>query len=383
MDANPLYNYIRSCLHESLITFFKKYLNESTKDQDFESKVTLLSQILNDVVVTDQLTFGHLKTLHQNFPNDFKGLRVNAVETTDKPAKLKVFTTETEDSEILNVEIALACRASASVPYKFAPVVINGRTYVDGGVIDNYPYDGIAGATHENTLIFSLDDPAIEKRVFSEYDNDKSVYGFSSIATALLDSALPAGEASFTTAQEIRAADIITNRSLAFVNIHTPEINFLSFKEAHLQAGRLELQGYFDSKNFMMNHGIIPESLALRLCSFLLNHFEIFLINKGLTLEFNESEVLLLKVIKCFMNSEMLLDEALQSFTTYRKICDKLFKELSTAQHPSILLDKQIEECGKLSKILAFFFNTLKEEKEIDASNHSGNKKLSCNLTIF
>ncbi|WP_155799180.1 patatin-like phospholipase family protein [Rickettsia canadensis] len=35
--------------------------------------------------------------------------------------------------------MALACRASVSIPLVFEPVEINGKQYIDGGYLDNIP----------------------------------------------------------------------------------------------------------------------------------------------------------------------------------------------------------------------------------------------------
>lgn len=60
---------------------------------------------------------------------------------------LVITATQQETSELTifssvdtpNVEIALACRASASIPIVFEPVEIDGKKYVDGGYRDNIP----------------------------------------------------------------------------------------------------------------------------------------------------------------------------------------------------------------------------------------------------
>lgn len=60
---------------------------------------------------------------------------------------LVITATQQETSELTifnsfdtpNIEIALACRASASIPIVFEPVEIDGKKYVDGGYRDNTP----------------------------------------------------------------------------------------------------------------------------------------------------------------------------------------------------------------------------------------------------
>lgn len=79
------------------------------------------------------VTFGDLKKLHELDPVRFKKLTVTAVRHPD--GQLKIF----DCDETPNVEIALACRASASLPVFLEPVEIDGERYMDGGLYDNIP----------------------------------------------------------------------------------------------------------------------------------------------------------------------------------------------------------------------------------------------------
>ncbi|MCZ6903652.1 MAG: patatin-like phospholipase family protein [Rickettsia endosymbiont of Ixodes persulcatus] len=63
----------------------------------------------------------------------YKDLVITA--TQQDTGKLTIF----NSFDTPNVEIALACRASASIPLVFEPVEINGKKYVDGGYLDNIP----------------------------------------------------------------------------------------------------------------------------------------------------------------------------------------------------------------------------------------------------
>lgn len=66
-------------------------------------------------------------------PDTFKDLVVTA--TSRDTGDLTIF----DSRNTPDVEIALACRASASIPIVFEPVTINGKQYVDGGYRDNLP----------------------------------------------------------------------------------------------------------------------------------------------------------------------------------------------------------------------------------------------------
>lgn len=85
------------------------------------------------------ITFADLALLNRYFPEDFKKLRVPAVKFPG--GEVQIFNSELTP----DVEIALACRASSSIPVVLKPVEIevDGRKqkFVDGGLYDNLPAD--------------------------------------------------------------------------------------------------------------------------------------------------------------------------------------------------------------------------------------------------
>ena len=82
---------------------------------------------------TGTIYFKDLDLLHLIDPIKFKDLVVTA--TNRGTGELTIF----DARKTPDVEIALACRASASIPIVFEPVKINGVEYVDGGYRDNLP----------------------------------------------------------------------------------------------------------------------------------------------------------------------------------------------------------------------------------------------------
>jgi NTE family protein len=74
-------------------------------------------------------------TFKQFFDLTGKDLRITSVCVNDD--KLVVFSYKTHPC----MRIALAVRASMSIPGVFCPVEIKGKLYVDGGLSDNYPLD--------------------------------------------------------------------------------------------------------------------------------------------------------------------------------------------------------------------------------------------------
>jgi NTE family protein len=80
-----------------------------------------------------KITFSMLKTLHEIDPHGFKELTVTAI--CRETGKTLHFDADTYP----DLDIAIACRASSSLPIVFAPVRIGSYTYSDGGYLDNVP----------------------------------------------------------------------------------------------------------------------------------------------------------------------------------------------------------------------------------------------------
>lgn len=107
-----------------------------------------------------KFTFSDLATLRCYFPAIFKKLIIIAVKYPD--GELKIFNSD----QTPDVEIAMACRASSSIPVLLEPAVIDNQQYVDGGVYDNIPTDYfdfdeqqqrfIPNTKPEQTLVFAF-----------------------------------------------------------------------------------------------------------------------------------------------------------------------------------------------------------------------------------
>ncbi|HAU1191366.1 TPA: patatin-like phospholipase family protein [Legionella pneumophila] len=78
------------------------------------------------------LTFGHLHTLHQYDPQQFKELYITG---TDENGELRIFSHEKD----ADMPVSIAVRISASLPGAFDPVLYQGRKYIDGGAANNLP----------------------------------------------------------------------------------------------------------------------------------------------------------------------------------------------------------------------------------------------------
>lgn len=134
-DGKPLEQFMRNNIITTIRTTLNTLKNTDKTAQDSALK-ELFVRIFSD---NPKITFADLAILNNHFPQHFKQLVITAVRFPT--GKLHVFNSELTP----DVEIALACRASASIPILFAPVAIeiNGvvHHYVDGGFYDNLPTD--------------------------------------------------------------------------------------------------------------------------------------------------------------------------------------------------------------------------------------------------
>lgn len=79
-----------------------------------------------------------------NFLNDISAHVPDSIDFLKLPVAFACVGTEckTGAKEVFTQgKIAKAIRASMSIPTVFTPEVINGKAYIDGGVVDNYPVD--------------------------------------------------------------------------------------------------------------------------------------------------------------------------------------------------------------------------------------------------
>ena len=179
-DGTPMLDLLREKIAESVSDFLK---NNIAKISDNENKKTLLA-IDEKLKARAPITFRDLHALQQIFPDTYKSLTITAVSTPD--GDLQIFKYETTP----DVEIALACRASASIPIILEPtkIIVNDieQTFIDGGVYDNIPTDyfdkdekGVyrANDKKEETLILAFGDGLNNKKnpVFQALHNGRLI----------------------------------------------------------------------------------------------------------------------------------------------------------------------------------------------------------------
>ncbi len=159
-DGKPIEAFIRHHIIETVRTSLDSIKDRdeiASQDPDFKDLLTKLQE------KQPRFTFGDLAILNRLFPAKFKQLVIPAVKFPN--GELQIFNKDLT----ADVEIALACRASASIPVILEPVEIEvggiKQKYVDGGLYDNLPTDyfdmdetgGFVKNQHpEQTLVFAF-----------------------------------------------------------------------------------------------------------------------------------------------------------------------------------------------------------------------------------
>jgi len=120
--------------------------------------LTVIREIFKRLCGKSEITFEELNKY---------GTRLVITGTNVSRGRLELFSAETTPK----MDISLAVRISCSYPYVFNPITINGDTYIDGGVTDNYPirvFDNIEG---NSTLGIRLDKTSEIKKSKLPVDN--------------------------------------------------------------------------------------------------------------------------------------------------------------------------------------------------------------------
>ncbi len=150
-DGSPLEQFIRTLLIERVASF----LTQLESPQDIASQHPDFKALLHKFEVqSNSITFGDLGVLNRLFPHAFKRLIIPAVKFPH--GELQIFNEDLTP----DVDIALACRASSSIPVIFEPVeiAVDGKKqkFIDSGIYDNLPtdyFDTSASGKHiKNTI---------------------------------------------------------------------------------------------------------------------------------------------------------------------------------------------------------------------------------------
>lgn len=158
-DGKALEDFLRYHIAKTIkATILSLALDKEAKlDED-------LKKILEKLKETQPcIRFKDLAILAQHFPHSFRQLNISAIKFPT--GELQVFNSELTP----DVEIALACRASASIPVLLQPIslAINEKTeiFLDGGLYENLPTDYFdlqqdhtfeKNTKREQTLVFAF-----------------------------------------------------------------------------------------------------------------------------------------------------------------------------------------------------------------------------------
>lgn len=218
-----------------------------------------------------KICFKDLALLNLVNPERFKDLVITATRRDN--GELTIFSPDTTP----DVEIALAARASASIPLVFEPVTINGVQYVDGGYRDNTPTSHFKKDT--DTVEDLTDNPEKTKEAkaknrtlaFAFGSNDENdplqvavysakekIYSPNMIVKFLMDvvfkMAAKVGGQFLYSDEEEKKYQRMRADALNVVMVDTIGVSTLSFDEAQKKADYLHVKGYIQTMTHMQNH---------------------------------------------------------------------------------------------------------------------------------
>lgn len=161
-DGSILLKMLRENIKVSIKNHLETHKNEIA---DSEALLALLAKTREP---TSTITFRDLAHLNKKWPAKFKHFTTTSVEHPG--GNLQIFNSDLTP----DVEIALACRASCSIPVILEPVSIDfhdgkpPRTFIDGGVYDNLPTDyfdfedgvPVQNRMKDQTLVFAFGEGA-------------------------------------------------------------------------------------------------------------------------------------------------------------------------------------------------------------------------------
>ncbi len=308
-DGKSLYDLLDKTIKDNVGDFLQR--SDIKIVQDDEDLNKLRERHKSD----GKIYFRDLALLRKYDPVNYKDLMVTAVEKD--AGRLTIFSSlDTPD-----VEIALACRASASIPLVFEPVEINGKKYVDGGYLDNIPTkyfkdnepefdvkeithdtDEIILAKKQNRTIAMAFGVGMEAdaniAVYSakEFKNPSEIIKF--LADVLFKILAKIGGKFKYTDTLKETNEQLRENALNTVVLDTQGIDTLDFKDAKKYANYLHIKGYCQTMEYANNHGLAKEKDKTLECQkFLLNVYEVY-DNKNLNKTFGT------KLLEMFMPSK-------------------------------------------------------------------------------
>ncbi|WP_395476689.1 patatin-like phospholipase family protein [Rickettsia endosymbiont of Pantilius tunicatus] len=287
-DGKPLYDLLDKTIKDNVGDFLQRPDIKIVKDDE------ALDKLRERHKRGGKIYFRDLALLRKYDPASYKDLVVTAVEKD--AGVLTIFSSlNTPD-----VEVALACRASASIPLVFEPVEINGKKYVDGGYLDNVPTKYFKDNEPEfdvKEITNDTDEIILAKKqgrtlsmafgVGMEADANIAIYSakeFKSpgeivkfLADVLFKMLVKIGGKFKYTGTLKETNEQLRENALNTVVLDTQGIDTLDFKNAQKYANYLHIKGYCQTMEYANNHGLAKEKDKTLECQkFLLNVYEVY-----------------------------------------------------------------------------------------------------------
>jgi NTE family protein len=232
------------------------------------------------------ITFKDLSVLHKYFPEDFKDLAITATEQDTR--KLKVFNSKNTP----DIEVALACRASASFPIVFKETKINGKNYIDGGFVNNTPQENFDKLPSGRTLALIFADKNNKeayKIVYSEEPIKEEKQSFFKkiseyVKMFFLNILHPkeAGNIFYNAKNDMmdtkRSNNItnehIRNNAMNTIILDAGEVTTLDFDKAQRLSLYLHLKGSVAAETYMQNYNLKPRDSTIDFRNFMIDLYE-------------------------------------------------------------------------------------------------------------
>lgn len=236
------------------------------------------SELMEKCQAGGKILFKDLALLRLVDSEQFKDLLITAVRRDN--GTLQIFSAENSP----DVEIALACRASASIPIVFQPVTIDGVEYVDGGYRDNVPIGYFSENENKVDSSEELEDSAEELDGFDnvalakkqgrvlalafgsgmDASTNVAIYSAkpfdspSALIKFLMDVvyktlAQVGGHFKYTETDKATLTNLREN-ALNTVTLDTQGISTLDFDDAQKYAGYLHIKGRFQTLEYLDNY---------------------------------------------------------------------------------------------------------------------------------
>ena len=287
-DGKPLYDLLDSIIKENIKNFLER--EDIIKITDDEA----LDDLRKRYQAKEKIYFRDIALLRKYDPVQYKDLVITAVQKDT--GELTIF----NSFDTPNVEVALACRASASIPLVFEPVEINGKKYVDGGYIDNIPTkyfrdnepefevkeindntDEITLAKKQNRTLAMAFGSGMEATANIAIYSAKKIETPGEIVKFLADILFKmlvkvGGKFRYTDTLK-ETSEQLRENALNTVVLNTGGIDTLDFKDAQKYADYLHVKGYCQTREYLNNHELGKETdKTFEYQKFLLNVYEIY-----------------------------------------------------------------------------------------------------------